>query len=137
MVKYRRLKSEELNELSDEFVEFLVVNGIVASDWEKMKKDKPLKAEKMIELFSDVVFESILRKNMFLDFIAKNDVKAFQFLEKEVVLVGSIARTEKDVKIYTTTKAYLKSREEEMFDLIQAGAEISDGKLFKKLAVEL
>ena len=63
---YRRLNTEELASLEKEFIDFLVVNGITAPDWEQMKKDNPENSDQMIELFSEVVFEGIFRKTKFL-----------------------------------------------------------------------
>ena len=66
-LKYKRLSIEQLKELEKEFVDFLVVNGILAEDWLKLKETDPDKAEQMVDLFSDVVFEGILRKTDFIE----------------------------------------------------------------------
>ena len=44
-MKFERLSNNELRSLEKEFIQFLVVNGIVAADWEKSKK-KMLKKQK-------------------------------------------------------------------------------------------
>lgn len=152
-VKYRRLTTDELEELEKEFVDFLVVNGITADVWETMKKEENEKAERMIDLFSDVVFEGVTRKAQFLDYVSSSTRYCFHFLEKEIQLVGiedttgSLDFTQsgaleqlKDhvpagVKVFYQTKAYQKQREMEVFDLIKAGATVSDGHLFKQLSL--
>ena len=147
---------EELRELEKEFVEYLVVNGITAADWEKIKKEHAAKASHIIELFSDVVFESIMRKVRFLEWRTTYELKAFQCLENKLVLVGmssdvssgidftsaEFIKTAMDnppsgLKIYTTEKPYNKVREIELFEMVQAGAVIADGKLFKSLCLAL
>ena len=153
--KYRKLTSEELTALEKEFIDYLIVNGITADDWVKLKEEEPDKAEDIIKLFSDVVLESVLRKVQYLEFRAAQDIKTFQCLTEKIVLVGMT--TEEDsidftdetfftkaarnspsgVKVYTTDKAYHKTRELELFDMIQAGCQIADGKLFKTLSVSL
>lgn len=77
MAKYRLLTIEELKELENEFVEFLVLVGITADDWVKIKCEKPDKADSMITLFSDVVFEKIMRKTQFPERRRSNDIRTF------------------------------------------------------------
>jgi len=156
MPKYRSLTTEELQGLEKEFVNYLVVNGIPGDDWVKMKEQNLAKAEKIIDLFSDVVFEGILRKVKFLEFRGKTILKCFQCLEKKMVLVVMEAEKNsqadftdpifiakastsppEDLHIYTTDKVYSDNREKEIFELIESGCTISDGKLFKALCLAL
>ena len=85
---YRRLSTEELESLEKEFVEFLVVNGITAPDWEKMKNDSQENSNQMIELFSEVVFEGIFRKAKFLKITTPKFIHAYQCLADKIVLAG-------------------------------------------------
>lgn len=153
MPKYRSLSIEELESLEKEFVDFLVLNGIMHDDWIKMKDEDPSAAQKMTELFSDVVWESILRKAKYLDFRSKNSIKCFQCLEEKIVLVGvdsistdmsteAFAKTPtndypEDIEVFTTEKKYSENREQEIFDMLNWGCQISDGKLFKELCLAL
>jgi hypothetical protein len=152
-VKYRQLTSEELAELEKEFVDFLVVNGITADSWESMKQEENEKAQRMIELFSDVVFEGVMRKARYIDHVASDSLYCFHFLDQEVQLVGledttgTIDFTQEDalnklqhsiptgVKVFFQKKSYQEQREVEVFDLIKAGAEVSEGQLFKQLSL--
>lgn len=149
-VKYRKLSSDELEEFENEFVKFLVINGITADEWVKIKTNHNEKANAIIDKFSDVIFESIIRKTEFLDFISSKSIKCFQCLKDEIVLVGidapnesnidftkNINETFEDLEVYTNTKKYKKQRELELFDLINAGAQISKGELYKKLCLLL
>jgi hypothetical protein len=156
MPKYRILSLEELKSLHQEFIEFLVVNGVAAEDWERMKLVEPEKAESIIELFSDAVLETVLRKIKYVEVRTKNQIHVFQCLAESQVLVGvevaeslgidlsnykdfisfdseSIAGT----KVFTATKKYERSREEEIFDLLQIGGVITDNKLFNALCLSL
>lgn len=153
MSKYRALNLQELESLEKEFVDFLVLNGIMHDDWIKMKNEDPKAAQKMTELFSDVVWESILRKAKYLDFRSPNSIKCFQCLADKIVLVGidsddtDMSTKEfaalqakdfpDDVVAFTTEKKYSKVRELELFDMINWGCEISDGALFKQLCLVL
>lgn len=156
MQKYRALSKAELIEFEKEFISFLVVNGIEANDWEKIKKEDPKKSEGIINQFSDVIYESIMRKTMFLEFISHKSIKCFQCLPTEIVLVGLDAKAGTDInfkgeqslesiivnnsesiEIYQTKKAYTKVREQEMFDLLANGANLSKGELFKRISLLL
>ena len=151
MKYYRRLTKEELEPLEQEFIEFLVVNGITADDWEDIRVNQPEKVEKMIDLFSEVIFEGIFRKARFLEIRTRQFVHAYQCLEGKIVLAGAetgdpavdlskhIADDKSsvvpDVRIFMTEKEYHKKREHELFDMTEKGCTISDGHLFKTLSL--
>ncbi|HIP36038.1 MAG TPA: hypothetical protein EYG85_04220 [Crocinitomix sp.] len=149
-LKYRRLNAEELKYFEKEFIDFLVINGITVEDWVSMKKEYLEKAETIIEKFSDVIFESILRKTKYIDFISPKSIKTFHCLPNEMVLVGvdapknsnidftqNLTSDLTDLEVYTHSKKYNKQREIEIFQLINSGAQISKGEWFKKLCLLL
>jgi hypothetical protein len=150
-MKYRRLLSDELKELEKEFIDFLIVNGITADVWVELKKENVSKADLIIDSFSDVVFEGVFRKVKYLEFVTPNSLKCFQCLDNEIILVGLDSEDSskidfttnewmndlKDVKIYNSSKIYKEVRELELFNMVQKGASISDGELFKKLCLAL
>lgn len=151
--KYRALTTDELSELENEFIEYLVVNGITAEDWKKLKTETPKKAEDILTLFSDVVFESILRKVDFLEKRMTNELMIFQCLKDRMVLVGitssatdftdqkqlekAVENPPGNAEVYTTEKPYHKTREMEVFQMLESGCMITDGKLFKVLSLSL
>lgn len=156
MAKYRKLTLEELQHLEKEFVDYLVINGITADEWVKIKDEEKDKSERIIDLFSDVVFENILRKIQYLEFRGINEIYAYQCLADKIVMVGltadaqgnidfsdeeilkkAVNQPDNSIKIFTTDKTYHKARETEIFNMLQAGCEISDGKLFKLLCLAL
>lgn len=154
--KYRRLRLDELEELEKEFVDFLIINGVAADDWTAIKEKEPKKAETIIDLFSDVVFEGILRKTKFLEFVARNSIMTFQCLKDKLVLIGmdtsdssidlrdeatykqlSEGKLLDQVKIYRQEKKYSADRNTEIFRMIEQGCYITEGLWFKKLALLL
>jgi hypothetical protein len=156
MPEYRRLSQQELHELQKEFIEYLIINGIAAQDWEQMKTSDLSKAEKVIDLFSDVVFESILRKTAFLEYRDKTSLRVFQCLDEKLVVVAMEAPDSPEVdftdtsyiqkamvqppaslRVYTTEKPYGRKRETELFEMLQTGCVISDDRLFKTLCLAL
>lgn len=156
MPKYRMLSLQELEELKEEFIEFLIVNGIAAEDWERMKSTQKEKSEIILELFSDAVLENVLRKINFIEHRTKNEIRIIQCLSESQVLVGievpqelgidctdpnSFNETKEfnlqGVKVFTTSKAYLKPREDEIFDLLESGGLITNDRLFKLFCLAL
>lgn len=153
---YRRLTIEELSLLEKEFIEFLIVQGIEASDWEKLKTNHTSEANQLIDNFSDMVLDTTLRKVKFLEFISPKKIHVYQCLPEQLVLVAieapensSIDFTDiekrrtymenvpEGLKIYTTSKTYHPTRELELFKLTQLGCLISDDKLFKSISMML
>jgi len=155
-MKYRRLSLEELEELQDDFIRFLAANQVTASDWEDLKKAKPEKAEALIELFSDTVFEDVLSKVQYMEYKTPKDIKTFHCREDKIHLLGLMVEGESSVdftrdqtaqdmrdllqnsqaslKMYSAEKNYKSSREEELFRMLEHGCLISkEGDLYKLL----
>ena len=61
-MKYRILNNKELEPLKDDFVKFLSSNTVTGEDWDKIKSNKPNEALKLVEIFSDIVWEKALDK---------------------------------------------------------------------------
>lgn len=149
MAKYRLLNQKELEELQKEFIDYLVVNGITADEWERLKQENKPEADQIIDLFSDVVFEGILRKTKFIEHRSDKQILAFQCLPEKLVLVGVkghgvdfsnldfLKDTTTDLEVFTAEKSYTESREKELFQMLEEGGEIADGKLFKQLCLML
>lgn len=125
-MKYTRLSKDELMELEKEFVDFLVVNGITAEDWVAIKENEPLNADEIINQFSDVVWESILRSTTHLNKVEETTAYYFKCDKAEIGL-KKVVKGGETTELYTATKQYTKLREVEMFEMIQNGCTISDG----------
>ena len=141
--------------MEKEFVDFLVVNGIVADEWQGIKANEPDQAQRIISLFSDVVFESILRKTEYLEKWEAGHISTFQCLKDKMVLVQVEAKPSSgvnfleeelqnvlenrrsDLQVFHTSKAYIESRELEIFKMTNQGCVRSNGELFKKLCLLL
>lgn len=147
-MKYRRLTQDELEALTNEFVNFLIVHGIDAREWIRIKGDQPLKAIQMIDLFSDFVFDGIVRKVRYIEYFDDSGAKLFK-CEDEVIHLIAI-ESEKPVStledwqhliqtnpascsFIRTSKAYKPDRGSEIFRMITAGGQITQGDWFEKL----
>ena len=151
-MKYKRLTTEELQAMENEFIHFLASAQITGPDWQKMKVNEPKKVEELLDVFSDVVYDKVLRKIKYLEYRDSKTLNIFYCTEDKIVLAGirvkehaSLDLTASDVasrwnendlsmvNIIKTEKQYVKEREEEVFELLQSGCLITDEKLFNIL----
>ncbi|HET6227414.1 MAG TPA: DUF6495 family protein [Bacteroidia bacterium] len=153
-MKYKRLTTEELKALEPEFIHFLAAAQITGPDWDKMKKNELTKAEELIEVFSDMVYEKVLRKINFLEYREKKTLNIFHFTEDAIVLVGlrvnehsQLDLTAEDISaqwneshgnainVMKTERPYIKERNVEVLELLESGCLITDERLFNVLKV--
>lgn len=155
-MKFRRLSKEELQDLEQEFVQFLVANTITGEDWVKLKEEEPAKAEGLVELFSDIVFEKVVKNVQYLEFRTPDDIKTFHCLDDKIIMNGlrmegeaeidlttdlppaemfqKLQQSDVKLQIYTAEKGYVPDREAELFRMLEGGAKISrEGQLFQAI----
>ena len=151
MPNYRLLTSEELKALEKEFIDYLIVNGIDADSWMQLKAENPEETSKIVELFSDVVFEKILRKAKYLVFVNDGYHYSFYYGEDKAhlyILKFQDVRYSSDpsnlkeimnflnsnlnkLELQLQVKDYKKTREQELFDMIESGCIIEGGEIFQ------
>ncbi len=149
---FRRLNSDELAALEKPFIKFLVANTITGADWEKMKTQEPERASKMLDIFSDFIFEERLRKVEFIQHQEPKELRLFKCTNDTIYLIGLQVDADSDidftrqtdltkmgvstegVNIYRAEKKYTRGREREIFELLESGCRIAEGGLFEVLA---
>ncbi len=152
-MKYRQLTKEQFLELHNEFAKFLATQQIDIKEWNTIKKEKPLMAEEELNIFSDLVWEDVLTKTNYLEHISDNDINLFKCNSKEMIRIY-IKLKNKDksflnptdfkwflqnplddsIEYFKAVKKYSKERNLELFDLIEKGSQISNGKLFSTVS---
>lgn len=154
VLRYRRLTREELGYLEKEFIEFLIINGIAADDWVGLKEQDIEKAEQLIDLFSNFVFEKILSETVFLEHRTDQSIYCFFYQKERILLAGIelpspingdlwdnayidplISNPPAHIEVIQSEKEYTKERPDEIFEMIKKGARITDGQLFKKITL--
>ncbi|TKD65803.1 DUF6495 family protein [Flavobacterium sp. ASW18X] len=149
-MKYRRLTKEQLEELHQEFINFLATQSITAMEWEQLKKDKPAVAEEELDVFSDLIWEGVLNKVNYLENISERHMHLFHLEEKEMKLISvKVMNPEIDlrtkegfgwfkknwqsdfVEYLTASKAYSHDKNVDKFELIKQGAVITKGELYQ------
>lgn len=148
MLKYRLLTNQELNELEEEFKHFLIVNQIYDDEWRRINREKSEKVKALIEFFSNVVFEKALKKINFLEVITPTGINAFHCKPTEMELIGISSNNntvdfnklstntdfnQYQLNIFKTSKPYNKTREIEVFDLLESGCGIISEERYNKL----
>lgn len=149
-MKYQQLTKEQFSELHKEFAEFLATQQIDAKEWQKIKIENPSMAEEELNIFSDVVWEDVLSKTEYLEHISENHINLFK-CEQDVIIRIFIKLTnnaksflkeadfqwflknplEDDFEYFKAEKKYTKDRNQELFELIEMGSQISKGELFE------
>ena len=151
-MKYTRLSKEQFEELNEEFAVFLAAQQIDVKEWSNIKSEKPDLAEKELEVFSDFVWEKVLNKAAYLDHFSPGSLNLFKCNEKEIQRIvvkvdkeGIDLLDKKDFNWFLDhskdpsidylkgQKGYTQERNLEIFDLIQKGSVVSDGKLFEAI----
>lgn len=147
-MKYRVLTEDEFEALKDEFVKFLIVQGIDAASWQKMKDLEPDLAQKYLHDFSDFVFENTLQKIGYIDFFNGNSLKLFKCASDDIQLINieSVSKFEtiqdflkamvSDLTGFTLqrhAKKYHPNRAVELFRMISSGGLVSDGHWYEKI----
>lgn len=87
-MKYRILSTKELEPLRDDFIKFLSANTITGAEWINIKSNKPNEASKLVEVFSDIVWEKSLEKIKYLEHRDDKYLKVFYCGKNKMELVG-------------------------------------------------
>ena len=149
-MKYTRLTKEQLEELHQEFINFLATQSITADEWSKIKVDKPEVAEDELDVFSDLIWEGMLTKVFYLENISAQQMHLFHLTDKEMKLISvKVRNPEIDLRTeigfswfkrnwqsdfvdyLTASKAYTGDKSLDKFNLIKQGAVITKGELYK------
>ena len=149
-MKYRRLSKEQFEELHKEFINFLATQSITVSEWKRLKDNKPEVAEAELDVFSDLVWEGVLENVTFLENIAPKHMYLFCIKEKSIALIGLKVSKEtvdltidggfswlrdnlmsNEVEIFDAEKQINGDKKLQIFELIEKGACITKGELFK------
>ena len=151
-MKYARLTKEQFEELTQEFTNFLATQSIDKAEWDRIKADKPEVAEQELDVFSDLIWEGVLGRAEYLEHYSKNHIFLFQSFDtyiQSIVLKSLVPETNflskeglqwlidnmftDTIEIKTGKKVFTEERNSSIFQLIEQGAILSDGELFKQI----
>ena len=151
-MKYTRLTKEQFEELNQEFSTFLATQSIDKAEWDALKAEKPEVAEQELDVFSDLIWEGVLGRAEYLEHFSKNHIFLFQCFDtyiQSIVLKSLVPETDfltKEglqwlgdnmftdvIEMKTGKKVFTEERNSSIFQLIQQGAFLSDGQLYKQI----
>ena len=152
-MRYARLSKEQLEELHQEFINFLATQSITADEWAEIKKNKPEVAEEEIDVFSDMIWEGVLNKVDFLEHFSKDQIHLFYLTEEKMHLIAIKVNQpeinlltsegykwlqenlmEDTVSFFNAEKDYTEDRNMDKFKIIEQGANITKGDLYNYFA---
>ncbi|WP_196892967.1 DUF6495 family protein [Aureivirga marina] len=148
-MKYKILNNTQFKPFEKEFQQFLKKQEIKNLSWEDATQENIEIAAK----FSDLIWDKILDNTFYLEHLGEKTINVFfcdedvlsrimiQVKEAEVNLLEpegvkwlflNIQDKEK-VTVLQGKKKYDSERNQELFQMLQAGCEITKGKLFKQI----
>ena len=148
-MKYSRLTKEQFEELHQEFINFLATQSVTAEEWTNLKVNKPELAEMELDVFSDLIWEGALNKAEYLEHFAPQHMYLFHLDEANMHVI--VVNLKNDVDITTkegykwlrdnlmddnveflqADKAYTDDKNLDKFKMIEQGAVITKGDLYK------
>lgn len=148
-MKYRRLTKEQLEELQQEFINFLATQSVTAEEWQHIKSERPNVAEQELDVFSDLIWEGVLAKVVYLENLSTQQMHLFHCTKKQMKLI-SVKVTNPNIDLttnigfdwfkknwqsdfvdyLTASKAYSADPNVDKFTLIEQGAVITKGELY-------
>lgn len=151
-MKYTRLTKEQLEELHPEFIRFLASQSIDKAEWDTLKQEKPEVAEQELDVFSDLIWDNVLEKAQWLEHYSSNHIFLFRLGKErmESIVIHAHAPhvdflTEgglqwlnenifaDEVQVTRGAKNFGTDRNAEVFSLIEQGAILSDGELYRQM----
>tara|TARA_B100000780_G_scaffold94510_1_gene65770 strand:- start:5202 stop:5684 length:483 start_codon:yes stop_codon:yes gene_type:complete len=151
-MKYHRLTQEQFHEMHEEFSVFLTTNGIDKVKWDHIKQNNSSSVSTFLDDFSDLVWEKIIQKCSYLDFITNDKLFLFHAgkVNVDVIVVKVNSKscdllTKKGfqwmldniktdyVILYRDSKIYEKSRNEFIYSNLLKGALLSKGIQYEGL----
>ena len=152
-MKYRILSNKELEPLKDDFIKFLSANTVTGEDWVEIKSNRPNEALKLVEIFSDIVWDKSLEKIKYLEHRDDKYLKVFYCGENKIEMVGfkvsaknapslldettfkllgsgELKFSELGAEFSTSEKNYTLSRNVEVFSMIESGCVPCEKVLF-------
>lgn len=151
-MKYKRLTKEQLEELNQEFVQFLAVQSIDKKEWDRIKLMDSEKAEKQIDDFSDFIWEATLTNAKYLEHYSKDYLVLINSERSELLSIIIHSKNDeidlstqegllwledhlfsKHVEIQKGCKKVGNKKNDAVFELILQGAIFSDGSIYRQM----
>jgi len=130
---YPCLSLAQLEALETDFVAFLIVNGVEGETWKTLNETNPSKAQELANLFSQVVWEKVLKETNYVKRLSESE-RIFGYLGEEqgVLLIGQ--QNPNGWAFHKAKKQWEGKREAEVFALLQQGFERATEQEFTEVS---
>jgi hypothetical protein len=130
---YPCLSLAQLEALETDFVAFLIVNGVAGETWKTLNETDPSKAQELANLFSQVVWEKVLKETRYVKRLSETE-RIFGCLAEEqgVLLMGQ--QNPSGWAFHKAKKHWGGNRESEVFTLLQQGFERATEQEFMEIS---
>jgi hypothetical protein len=130
---YPCLTLAQLEALETDFVAFLIVNGVEGETWKTLNETNPSKAQELANLFSQVVWEKVLKETRHVKRVSETE-RVFGFLGEEqgILLIGQ--QNPNGWVFHKANKHWGNNRESEVFALLQQGFERANEQEFNEVS---
>jgi hypothetical protein len=130
---YPCLSLAQLEALETDFVAFLIVNGVAGETWKTLNETDPSKAQELANLFSQVVWEKVLKETRYVKRLSETE-RIFGYLAEEqgVLLMGQ--QNPSGWAFHKAKKHWGGKRESEVFTLLQQGFERATEQEFMEIS---
>jgi hypothetical protein len=130
---YPCLSLAQLEALETDFVAFLIVNGVEGETWKTLNETNPSKAQELATLFSQVVWEKVLKETKYVKRVSETE-RIFGYLGEEqgVLLIGQ--QNPSGWTFHKAKKIWGSKRESEVFTMLQQGFERATEQEFTEVS---
>ena len=87
-MKYRRLTKEQFESLSDEFINYLSVQGITSDMWADYKENRLDQVDEHLDQFSDLIWKGVLSNLKYLEQISTQHIHLFKLEDDGMHLIA-------------------------------------------------
>ena len=145
------LTEEELKALSDDFTQFLVVQGIDDDTWRKMNLEDKEKAVRVVEVFSETVLFKVYSKIQYMSYISDHIFSIFKINKASIDLIlikstdstliftdeaslyGLLNSNPGAWELYSSSKELGEKLTDEVHKLTTQGCEVSSIEIWEEL----
>ena len=129
----RRLYPEELEAIQEEFVSFLIMEGIDKDAWVKIKNEQPERANAIIDQFSHAYFNVMLSGIQYATIKSTYIIHTIIFRKND--LHHFVLNIEDEHQIAQKVELYENERLTTIFNYLEQGFKPDKGDSYKEIAL--
>lgn len=119
---YPKIPLDQLKALEKELIAFLIIHGIDGSLWRTINQENPEKADELVQLFSNTVWEKIADQTEAMKRVSDNETTYIKIGAKEGFLLN-IRKEQGKLMVHRGVKRVEENRRKEIVDLLIQGFE--------------